>query len=313
MAWRFGLAAAMLIGASGLAAQAPQGTLPLARRALAATMMDGHVYVAGGWNAAATQYARVDELDIATRRWAPAPPLGIARSQHSLVAVDGALWAVGGWSAERGLIAEIERWAPGERAWRVVARLPTPRREPGVAVLEGRIVVAGGFSGSSDADLDGYSDAVDVYDPRSGSWSQGPALGVARRGLALVTLDGSLYALCGYNAWDGYLGTVERWSPGEDSWRTIATALTPRTWASAIADRGDLVVLGGFDAGGPRASVERLNVESGRVCAAIPLRQARAWFGAVALAPGRALTMGGERAGGFSAGVEINRLACTPN
>ena len=299
-----GLAAALcLFGALGATERAPVG-----RRAVAAATLDGIVYVSGGWNGEATQLDRVDAYDPVGRFWRPAPALGVARSQHSLVAARGRLWAVAGWSADLGLVAEIESWAPGEAGWRTITRLPTPRREPGVALLGDRLIIAGGFNGASDADLDGYSGVVEAYDLTTGTWVSLASMPTPRRGLALVNVDGALYALGGYNADDGFLGVIERYDAGRDAWQPVNWTMAPRTWAAGLSDGEAIVLIGGFDGSGPLARVERIDTRTETVCAMAPLRIARSWLAAAPLPGGRALTVGGETRAGFSDAMETVSL-----
>lgn len=299
-----GLAAALcLFGALGATKRAP-----VARRALAAATLNGIVYVSGGWNGEATQLDRVDAYDPVGRLWRPAPALAVARSQHSLVAARGRLSAVAGWSAERGLVPEIESWAPGEAAWRTITRLPTPRREPGVALLGDRIIIAGGFNGAGDADLDGYSEIVEAYDLATGTWARLSSMPTPRRGLALVNVNDALYALGGYNADDGFLGVIERYDAGRDAWQRLDWTMAPRTWAAGLSDGEAIVLIGGFDGSGPLARVERIDTQTGTVCAMAPLRIARSWLAAAPLPGGQALTVGGETRAGFSDAMETVSL-----
>ena len=56
------------------------------------------------------------------------------------------------------------------RRWTQGAPVPTSRTEVAAAAYEGKIYVAGGFGAA------GPSDAVDVFDRRTGAWSAGPRL-----------------------------------------------------------------------------------------------------------------------------------------
>lgn len=276
------------------------------RRALGAALLGERVFAVGGWSGSATQLDTVEVFDGV--HWVAGPALGVARSQHGLVSLDDVLWVVGGWSADGGLVSEVEALRADETAWRVATHLPTPRREPGVAVWDGRIVVAGGFDGTSDGDLEGYQDLVEVYEPKTDTWSRLPRMNEPRRGLTLVAIEGVLYAIGGYNAF-GYSGVVERYDPEPGRWSVVDWPIVARTWAAAVVVDGDVIVAGGYDGTGYLGLVERIDPDSGAVCQPPALHTPRAWLAAVALS-GRVLTLGGETSTGIGGAAEWIETQC---
>ncbi len=279
------------------------------RRALGAAALDGRVVAAGGWSGTATQLDTVEILQDG--RWTAGPPLTVARSQHALVAADSRVWAVGGWSATAGLVSAVETLDAAAGGWRVVTHLPTPRREPGVALWGRQIVAAGGFDGQSDADLDGYRDTVEAYDLDAGRWSTLARLNAPRRGLALVTVQGQLFAVGGYTPDGEFSAAVERYDPDRAQWTAVDWPITPRTWAAVVALDDDLLIIGGYNRAGFLGLVERVTATTGRVCQPPPLSRPRAWLAAVVLGE-RVLTLGGEEPGGIGGAVEWINPKCQP-
>lgn len=279
------------------------------RRALAAAVLDGRVYVSGGWNGQTTQLDTVEVRDPVTGRWAAAPSLAVARSQHGMIAAGGKLWVVGGWSATTGLVPAVETWAPGQPAWTVATHLPTPRREPAVTMLGSMIVVAGGFNGINDGDADGYTDRVEAYDLDTGQWHTLASLPTPRRGLAMVADGGALYALDGFAAGDGYVSRAERYDPYVDRWTILGWRLAPRTWAAAVVTDGAIVVIGGYDRTGVLGLVERIDPATGATCYPAELRVPRSWLAAVPVMGG-VLTLGGEEATHIGGSVETIGARC---
>ena len=281
------------------------------RRALGAAVVNGAVYAVGGWNGAATQLKLVERLDPATGVWTIAPPLQVARSQHAVIAAEDHLWVVGGWSAEDGLVTAVERFSPAQGTWEIVTHLPTPRREPGVSLWQRQLVVAGGFNGSSDADLDGYSDRVEAYDLDSGTWQQLADLGTPRRGLALVSVEDRLFAIGGYTAEDGFTNVVEEYDSIGKRWLIHPWSLTPRTWTATTVIDGSILIAGGFNEAGFLGLVEQVDPETGKVCQPQPLSTSRSWFALVPTAQG-ILALGGETAQGFTGSMERIETTCLP-
>lgn len=285
------------------------------RRAFAAAVIDDWVYVVGGWNGDATQLGLVEVRNPHNGQWHRLADLNVPRSQHALIAANNQLWAVAGWSADSGLVSAIERMSLCNPAlptpcssWQIVSHLPTPRREPGVALFASQIVVAGGFDGSSDADLDGYSDRVESYDLESGRWRRLAALQIARRGLSLVAVEDQLFAIGGYTP-SGFTNVVERYDAIHDRWQIVDWALLPRTWTASAVVEGDILLAGGYNADGFLNWIERINPQTGQLCHPPPLQIARSWF---ALAPTShaILALGGETSAGFTGAVETVTASC---
>lgn len=281
------------------------------RRALAATELNGSVYMTGGWNGEATQLNLVETYDGNTVRLAP--PMQIARSQHSAISADGKVWVMGGWRANGGLVSEIEVFDLTLRQWQIVGRIPTPRREPAAAKLGRSIVVAGGFNGIHDGDLDGYSDVVEAFDLDTRQWRTLARLNIPRRGLSMVTIAEQLYVIGGYNPADsdaaGFLSTIERYDAAQDRWQTLPWRIAARTWLAAEAFEGDLIIAGGYDRTGPLALVERIHLQTGKVCHPMPLAIPRAWL-ALATLNRKITAIGGETTSGFATQLENVSTTC---
>src|SRR5690349_18746404 len=76
--------------------------------------------------------------------------------------LDGSIYVFGGDQPQT-----FEAYDPAHDAWHSLGAMPTPRDESvAVTGADGRVYLIGGSWGSH-----GPLDNVDVYDPRSGSWS----------------------------------------------------------------------------------------------------------------------------------------------
>ena len=126
-------------------------------------------------------------------------------------------------------------------AWERIADAPFARLEMATAAHGGRIWLAGGLSPLGEALTD-----VEVLDPATGEWSDGPSLPSGVHHAALVS-DGSRLLLIG-----GYLGSsfslpteiVLVLADGDDTWRE-GPPLPDQRAAGAAAFDGDRVVYGG--------------------------------------------------------------------
>ncbi len=180
-------------------------------------------------------------FDPAEGRWIDLPPLPEPRSSHDLVVLGDTLYAVGGWNmlgADGG-----EQWcetmaaidlAAATPEWRSLPQ-PFTRRALIAAAYRDRLWVIGGFT-----DVEEVSRQVDIYDPRTGTWSRGPDLPeggfngfapaacVANGRLLVSVADGSLLAL------DDEAG----------AWQTVAQ-LSPRIVHRMVPTQGGVILVGG--------------------------------------------------------------------
>jgi N-acetylneuraminic acid mutarotase len=299
--------AAACIGSAPDGGASSAGLTP--RRALTAALLEDRIYAVGGWNGDATQLSTVETSDLTARKWQPGPSLEHARSQHAMVVADNSLWVIGGWSQTEGLIPHVEAIASKQPVWSTVTRLPTPRREPAAAVLGRDIYVVGGFNGASDAETDAYLGTVEAYGLDTKRWERRAPLRSPRRGLALLTDSTFLYAIGGFVAEQGFLGSVERYDPTRDAWEPLAWSIRPRTWTAFVNAGKDFLLIGGHNRDGFLDLIERIDPRTGRVCHPAPLRTARSWLAATVV-DGQVLTIGGEQADGIGNTVERTAAEC---
>jgi N-acetylneuraminic acid mutarotase len=134
--------------------------------------------------------------------------------------------------------------------------MPTVRGEIGVGVVDGVLYAVGGNSGSG-YDPTTILATVEAYDPATNAWTTRAPLPTPRAGLAVVVVDGILYAIgglaCQPPAGQPCVGgsplaavaTVEAYAPATNSWTTRASLPTPRVYLAAAAIDGAIYAIGG--------------------------------------------------------------------
>jgi N-acetylneuraminic acid mutarotase len=162
-------------------------SMPTARAAGAAGVVDGKVVVVGGQGA--------DSLVTATdiydgKRWVQGAPIPTPR-EHLGAASDGRyLYAVGGRSEGKNLNT-VERYDPRTDTWAELPHMRTKRNGVGVAIVGGQLYAVGGETSYE------VLRNVEIYDIARRSWSNAPPLPQARHGMVVVALRGAIYALGG--------------------------------------------------------------------------------------------------------------------
>jgi N-acetylneuraminic acid mutarotase len=194
-------------------------------------------------------------FDPATKKWTDIEPMPEPRSSHDAAVVGDTLFVFGGWTLAEGGKREwlghglqLDLSKPGAK-WEQVKQ-PFQRRALTVAAFEGKVYVICGLS------ADGMQKAVNIFDPKSATWSEGapvpgmemngftPASAVHGGRLYLTPTDGSLYRL----------------SDKKDAWEVVGKLEKGRFVARMVAGpNGSLVVIAGAAQGTMLASVESVS------------------------------------------------------
>jgi N-acetylneuraminic acid mutarotase len=200
------------------------------------TAPGGLVYVTGGsgrplnrirHSRESAKLNAAEVYDAETSQWQLLAPMAHARSLHtSAVDQQGRLFVFGGHQAApsvrqrkgesyesfkrrvsengrkaRMSLSSTEMYDPETDTWTPRAAMPTPRQAAGAALgADGRIYVIGGAKSFSDpAPLS----IVEIYDPVSDRWSEGPSMRYGRRShQVVVSPEGRIYAIGGFVAPD---------------------------------------------------------------------------------------------------------------
>jgi N-acetylneuraminic acid mutarotase len=104
--------------------------------------------------------------------------------------------------------------------------MPTPRGEVAAAELDGKVYVVGGFDGTG-----ATSDAVEVYDPATDTWTQAPPLPEPRHHAAAIGLVGTtfIYVIGGFGtSFSDPQSSVYRFDVTRGIWEERAQLLNPR-------------------------------------------------------------------------------------
>jgi N-acetylneuraminic acid mutarotase len=217
--------------------------LPVGRSEFAATVLDGMIYVAGGFGAESL----FDRYDPATDSWEALADLPEPRHHLSLAAGDGGVYLAGGHNQSANSATDtFWRFDVESGAWETLEPLPQgPRGALGAAAIDGSIYVAGGSSG----DLSGPATADLVrYDIASSTWSLLAPMPTAREHLAVAAVDTKIVAVGGRNGGHethALLSATEVYDPASDSWSVGAELPVPRAGLGVATFEKSVIIIGG--------------------------------------------------------------------
>lgn len=182
------------------------------RGGFAAGVIDGKIYIAGGYSSAGSNTGAV--YDPATDTWAPIANMPTYRESGGGVAVGGKLYYFGGWqwnSASGTPATTMAIYDAQSNSWSEGPPLGVWRGDFAVAVVNGRIYVIGGENADfADGGGGGYyisaTSTVEEFDPVTGYWWARAPLPRPREEAGAAVLDGKIFVIGGgyyYNYNDG--------------------------------------------------------------------------------------------------------------
>lgn len=125
-----------------------KASLPAPRHSMASGVIDGKLYLAGGFNVADEAVATLLVYDPDTNTWAEKSPMPTARGFPAGAVLDGQLYVVTGIASFNSPpLQTVEVYDPTLDEWRDEVPIPTGRDRLGeVGVINGSVYVAGGWN-----------------------------------------------------------------------------------------------------------------------------------------------------------------------
>jgi N-acetylneuraminic acid mutarotase len=207
-------------------------------------LLDGKIYVVGGFLAGRVPTNIVEVYDPATDRWEDRAPLPFIGTHVTVVGVDGKLYTLGGslGTSLTDTTAAVYAYDPTTDQWSPQSPLPMARGAGAAAVIDGKIYFAGGLPVEREFDFT-------VYDPQTDNWEVLPPMPARRNHLAAAAINGLFYAVGGRTG-PGVPNVVntdalEVFDPTTRLWSTRAPLPKPRGSVASAVVNGCLYVFNG--------------------------------------------------------------------
>jgi len=180
---------------------------------------------------------------------------------------------------------------PSAAGWQAGQEAPFARLEMAAAVFDGRIWLAGGLEPAG-----GATDAVTIFDPAAGSWTDGPTLPEAVHHSALTGDGDRLYLIGGYLGSSGApTDAVHVLDPSGGTWEVGPPLPEPRGAGAAVHDGERILYAGGVGQDGVADDVFVL--ADGEWIRIGTLARPREHLAATSDGAGRTWFMGGRQGG----------------
>jgi len=226
-------------------------TKPTSVANVSAALLNGKIWVPGGFTANGTPTHLVEVYDADADSWSSKANLPAPVFAHALAAYDGKLYLFGGTNG-RGYLNQTLVYDPAADRWTTRAQMRSPRGFAAAAVLDQAIYVVGGYDGQRE-----YT-TCERYLPVRDAWESCAPLAVGRGGLGLTAIAGRLYAVGG--GWSGYLAFGEKYDPAANAWSPIETPLAGEWRNLAVATvHTDIYAVGGWNGQSYLAVVQKFS------------------------------------------------------
>ncbi|MCL2641924.1 MAG: hypothetical protein FWD52_00175 [Candidatus Bathyarchaeota archaeon] len=132
-----------------------------------------------------------------------------------IVVLDGKIYTIGGGDLQGNTTNSgyVECYEPKIDTWTTLTSMPTPRADVSIVVYQGKIYCIGGYvSNSGSIPMIRYTDIVEVYDPKTDSWSKKTSVPIeTRTPIQACVVREQLFVI-------GLNGELCLYDPAADSW-----------------------------------------------------------------------------------------------
>ena len=229
--------------------------LPTQRSGIAAAVVNDKIYVIGGTleNIEAPDgVSTVEEYDPQTNTWRQVADMPTRRYYPKAAVVNDTIYVFGGWYEVKGVKTEypvrVEAYDPITDTWTRKKDMPVPRVHPAVGAVDGKIFIIGGSTGWG-WENERRMDRVDIYDPATDTWEQGPKMPTRRDAYLGGVVNNHIYVIGGYGPPGGQvLSAIEEYDPISCQWQRKKDMLNVKFSFRTAVVEGEIYVIGGIQA-----------------------------------------------------------------
>lgn len=188
----------------------------------------------------------------ASPTWQRITTMDRARSHTPVAVVGDELYIFGGGGVNFSSQNACAAFNAKTRAWRRLQNMPTARSGTIACVVDEKIYIVGGGFKQPDG-MFRFLPTVEIYDPNSDSWTQGPDMLAPHDYPGGLYHEGFIYIFGGHHPdatkagpkTDPGFDFCERLNVNSGKWEQLAPLPTPRFALNAVAHQGRLLTMGG--------------------------------------------------------------------
>jgi N-acetylneuraminic acid mutarotase len=237
--------------------------MPAGGAVYGAAAVNGKIYAFGAYNYNGTTYYTGGKYDPATDTWSTIAPMTTSRIEFATAVHENKIYVIGGKRSQGDAsLNNVEVYDPETNSWTSRTSMPTARDSMQANVVNGKIYVISGEVSVVEAHPGAvFSDATEVYDPETDTWTSATPIPNHVAGYASAVLDNRIYIIGGATeeppvGWHA-VNTTQIYNPATDNWTVGAAIPKPVESALGCATNGSMApkriyVFAGFDEIGHR-------------------------------------------------------------
>ena len=222
---------------------------PFARVESPADVVNGKIYLCGGFTDNLQASNQVDVYDPASDSWTRKKDMPTRLTHLNPASAGDSIWFAGGFKGKHPgpVTDEVWKYDSAADTWTAGPPLPERRAGGGLAIVEGKLHYFGGYKADRDTNSgDHWSLALDG----GKAWQREADLPDPRGHVSAAVLDGKIYALGGDHGHDKTqidVSSCHRFDPATKKWSEIASLPDGRSHfeSSTIIYKGRILIVGG--------------------------------------------------------------------
>ena len=235
--------------------------MPTSRTKAKTAVVNGTIYVCGGYNGADNRLVNLKFLDIVeaydpqTDTWTRKQGMSVSRVDFGMGVVAGKIYSIGGWIHPLDKEPEVpwridlvEAYDPATDTWMKRAKMKRRRDGFGVGVVNNHIYAIGGRGWPQVGPGGPFLKVIEAYNPKINRWEWKNEMPNLRLSFSTVVLDDVIYLIGGF-IWQGrvpqYMATVDTYNPETEEWSDIPPMPIPVLPFGAAVVNGNIYVFGG--------------------------------------------------------------------
>ena len=245
----------------------PLANMPVAMNGAKSVVINGKLYLPGGFNVTSDFERNLHVYDIAANSWTTlaAPPKGLLLYGLTANNASGVFYVTGGTESSSGpasaAVADVSVYNISTNTWSTLPSMATPRAGHESVLANGKLYVVGGASGT------GAIASGEVFDFTTQKWSPIAPMPLPRQyaGSALATnTEGRLvWLIFGGESGTAYPSAINAYDFAANSWITLDGSFNLSTGRSRLgsASLGGFVYAVAGTTGNSIRTVERLKLD----------------------------------------------------
>ena len=235
--------------------------MPTPRTSTETAVVNGTLYVCGGYNGIDNRLVNLKFLDIVeaydpqTDTWTRKQGMSGARIDFGMGVVAGKIYSMGGYihlldkePEAPWRIDLVETYNPATDTWMKRAKMQRRRDGFGVGVVNNHIYTIGGRGWPQVGPGGPFLKVIEAYNPKINRWEWKNEMPDLRLAFSTVVLDDVIYLIGGFiwqNRVPQYMATVDTYNPATEEWSDIPPMPIPfMPFGAAVVD-GNIYVFGG--------------------------------------------------------------------